>query len=113
MGRLALLVMLIGCGSDDPADSGYGANQEVPAQINCNDMCRRLVDCTFQLCDEKTNSTNYDDLQAGLYFDCTDACTDASLTTIDDSEWSCMFVETCREVLEHDSCNVAAHYTCD
>jgi hypothetical protein len=104
---------LIGCGSDSD-DSGYGANQPVPATITCSELCDRLADCVVTLCNENTSSTNYDGLQFELASECKTSCTDAALQSkLTVAKWSCIFTDTCRAVVEADSCMSDAHYTCN
>lgn len=108
------LAALVGCGSDEHPDSGYGANQPVPTTLTCNAICDRLVDCTVQLCNENTSSENYEILREELVAQCELGCTDADVQSgFTPMEWSCTFTDTCREMLDHDSCMTGTYYTCD
>lgn len=86
----------------------------VPATITCIDLCNRAADCAAQLCNENTNSTNYDEVEFDLATICKSTCTDADLQSkLTGAKWTCFFTDTCREVIETDSCMTDASYTCD
>lgn len=105
---------VVGCGSDGSDDSGYGANQPVPATIKCSELCDRLANCVVQLCNENTSSTNYDGLELDLVAQCKLGCTDAAVQSkLTVAQWQCLFTDSCREAVEHDSCMSDASYTCD
>src|SRR5262245_52827707 len=95
----------VGCGSDDHPDTGYGANETVPAPLTCSVLCNRLSDCVVQLCNEDTSSSRYDGLESFLVDDCLNGCTDDLVQSkFTAPEWSCMFTDSCRQIFEHDSC---------
>lgn len=113
--RLALcvLVAVVAC-DDSDGDTGYGANQPVPSAVTCMDLCERAVDCTVQLCNENTDSTDFDLLFGDLLDECEATCSDASIQgSFTAAKWECFFSDTCREVMENDSCAVSAHYSCE
>ena len=103
----------IGC-SDSHPDSGYGANKPVPATRTCSALCDRLADCSVRLCNENTSSSNYDFLESELSSQCQLNCTDAEVqSAFTAAQWSCTFTDSCRQVMEDDSCDTDASYTCD
>lgn len=106
---------VVGCGggSDGHPDTGYGANQPVPATETCVDLCQRLADCAGDLCDEDTNSTRYLDVESLLATSCESTCTDSQVqSAISSTTWQCIFQGTCREVFGEDSCHAMSHYNC-
>lgn len=112
---LALLVASVGCGGS-PAreDTGYGANQPVPATETCVDLCQRAADCAGDLCDEDSQSDRYLDLEPGLASSCESTCTDSEIqSSVPAAEWQCIFQDTCRQVFGEDSCHGMARYTCN
>jgi hypothetical protein len=106
-----------GGGSGAPAhpDTGYGANQPVPATENCTDFCTRAVSCGTQLCNEDTMSNSYTALAPLLMTECqTAACNDSVLAQITPANWQCYFQSTCRQVFEQNICHVSnARYSCN
>ncbi len=112
---VGLLAATLGCdGEERKPDTGYGANQPVPATMTCTDLCTRLVDCVVTLCNEDTRSTRYDALKTAFFADCVDnGCVDADLqsgTTA--TVWSCLFQSSCREVYDYAICERGAYYYC-
>ena len=117
---LALALVIAGaaaCGSSAPVhpDTGYGADQTVPATVNCTDFCTRAADCGGQLCNEDTMSTQYTALVPILIAECESAACNASvLAQITAADWQCYFQSTCRQVLGENVCHVAnTSYTCN
>jgi hypothetical protein len=109
-----MIVALVGCGADFHTDSGYGANTPVPPMRTCVALCERLADCAAQLCNEDTSSNDYDFLRSDLAFACTANCNDANVQIgLSAEEWTCMFTDSCREVVDYDECMIDATYTCD
>jgi hypothetical protein len=113
---IAVLAATFGCGSDGPPphpDTGAGAGQPVPATETCVDLCARLGDCVVILCDENTNSTQFEGFQDILASQCVSGCTDALvMSSINATAWSCVFQSSCRQVFEHDVCHTQANYHC-
>ena len=112
---LGMIMVAGGCGggSNTHPDTGYGADQTIPAVITCADFCQRSSDCLVDLCDEDKNTTEFQALQYPVMEDCESTCTDALLqTNFTQSEWSCLFQQSCREVLQDDVCHVQATYNC-
>ncbi len=108
-----LLTAALGCSQDGPGhpDTGVGANQAVPATIDCLDFCQRLSTCITELCDEDTSSTRYDAYTDLLMQSCESTCTEATLTaSISQANWQCTFVESCREVLEESACGPSSYH---
>lgn len=105
---------VVGCGgSDGRPDTGYGANQPVPAAETCVDLCQRLADCVIDLCDEDTMSTRFEGSQSLLAASCESTCTDAQVESgVSSSIWQCIFEDTCRQVFGEDSCHAMSHYNC-
>jgi hypothetical protein len=111
---LASILALCACSDDSHPDTGYGVNQPVPSTRSCEDLCERLADCVVQLCNEDTDSDRYEGAQSILALQCEASCTDATVqSSLTASEWACTFTDSCRQVLEHDSCATDASYTCD
>lgn len=112
----ALFSVSLGCGQSSApkhADTGVGANQPVPATIDCADFCQRIATCSAELCDEDTGTMNYDGLVELLQQECEMACTDATLTAkLSPANWQCTFVQSCREVLQDSACGQASSYSC-
>jgi hypothetical protein len=116
---LALAVATAACGSSSgpPApshpDTGYGANQPVPATVNCTDYCSRTVDCGTQLCNEDTMSTMYTALVPLASAACASACNAALLAQLTPG-WQCLFQSSCRQVLGENVCGTAnTKYSCN
>jgi len=105
------------CGSSAPShpDTGYGANQPVPATENCTDFCTRAADCGGQLCNEDTMSTQYTALVPILIAECESAACNASvLAQITAADWQCYFQSSCRQVLGENACHIAnSSYRCN
>jgi hypothetical protein len=102
------------CSDDGHPDTGYGAGQAVPATRTCMDICARLADCAVNLCNEDTSSSNYSGLEPSLADQCELSCSDAGLAAaFPQPKWDCAFTDSCREVFEHDSCEIDASYTCN
>ncbi len=111
---VTVLVVLVACGSDSHPDSGYGANTPVPPMRTCDALCERLADCAVQLCNEDTDSNDYDPLRTELVLSCTSTCSDATVESrVTAEEWTCIFTDSCREFADYDACMVDATYTCD
>jgi hypothetical protein len=96
-------------------DTGYGANKPVPATVNCTDFCTRLADCGADLCNEDTMSTSYTALVPILVSECeSSACNASVLAMITPANWQCYFQSSCRQVFEHNACQVSpSSYTCN
>jgi len=104
-----------GGGADGKADTGYGAMQQVPAKINCIDLCQREGDCFEHLCNEDTKSTRYTGAGSLLVSLCESSCTDDLLKSrlaSTPEKWSCLFQSSCRMAIGNDSCDADASYTC-
>jgi len=117
---LALALVIAGaaaCGSSAPGhpDTGYGADQTVPATVNCTDFCTRAADCGGQLCNEDTMSTQYTALVPILIAECENAACNASvLAQLTSADWQCYFQSSCRQVLGENACHIAnSSYTCN
>ena len=114
---LAAVAALAGCGSGSPVhpDTGYGANQPVPAPETCAAWCQRVVDCGLELCDEDHNTTTYQQEAPLVVAECQATCTDSLIqSSIPATAWTCLFTDTCREVLGQNSCQVPnASYKCN
>ena len=112
---LGIVLVAAGCGggTDTHPDTGYGADQTVPAVITCTDFCQRSSTCLVDLCDEDKNTTEFEYLQDPVTADCESTCTDAQIQTVfTQAAWNCLFQQTCREVLQDDACHVQATYSC-
>lgn len=116
---LGVMVTVFGCSSGSAnrkPDTGYGAGQTPPATMSCANLCPRLADCGAHLCDEDTNSMNYDALFNLLLPECqSSGCTDALLQmkfTAD--QWQCVFESSCRQVFDsaYDVCHGMSYYYC-
>jgi hypothetical protein len=103
-----------GGGSSHP-DTGYGANQSVPATVNCTDFCTRAADCGAQLCDEDTMSTSYTALVPILVSECENvACNASVLAMITSANWQCYFTSSCRQVFGQNVCHTPnTSYRCN
>jgi hypothetical protein len=105
------------CGGSAPGhpDTGYGANQPVPATVNCTDFCTRGADCGADLCNEDKMTTSYTALVPIVVAECENAACNASvLAMITLADWQCYFQSSCRQVFEHNACHVApSSYTCN
>lgn len=118
---LVLALLIAGAsacgGSSAPShpDTGYGANETVPATENCTDFCTRAADCGAQLCNEDTMSTQYTALAPILIAECENAaCSAAVLAQITAANWQCYFQSSCRRVLGDNACHISnASYTCN
>jgi len=109
----ALLLVAIAACADDHPDTGYGANQSIPP-ITCYAACTRLADCAVQLCNEDSGSSKYDGIEEALVDQCEIGCDDSALSSqLSASAWSCTFMDSCRQVFEHDACNTDATYHCN
>ena len=113
----ALFWMLGACGggAGSKPDTGYGAMQQVPANINCVDLCQREGDCFEHLCNEDTKSTRYTGAGALLVSQCEASCTDALLMSRLASapdKWPCLFQSSCRMALGEDACGADGSYSC-
>jgi hypothetical protein len=108
---------LAGCGSGTGGhpDTGYGANQSVPAPETCDAWCQRVVDCGVELCDEDSNSTAEQQVQPLLLAECQAVCTDSLIqSSIPATAWTCLFTDSCRQVFGQNSCHVPnASYKCN
>ncbi len=101
-----------GGGSRHP-DTGYGKDQPVPAEENCEELCGRLSDCGGHLCAEDTGNSGYIEMFEAVNAECLATCTDATVTSrIDADAWKCLFQSSCRQVLEADVCHAQANYHC-
>jgi hypothetical protein len=104
-------------GSSAPShpDTGYGANQPVPATVNCTDFCTRGADCGAHLCDEDKMTTSYTALEPIVIQECQNVgCSASVLAMITPADWQCYFQSSCRQVLEHNACNVSpSSYMCN
>jgi len=115
---LALLLAVAvaaACGGSAPGhpDTGYGANQPVPATVNCTDLCTRGGDCGAQLCNEDTMSTMYTVLAPLLISECESECNDTVLVQLTPANWQCYFQSSCRQVFEDNVCQTAnTKYSC-
>ena len=111
---IASLLAALGCGgSDGHPDTGAGAGQPVPPTVNCADFCHRLSTCGVTLCDEDTQSMQYDALQGLIEAQCNSTCDSSVEAMIDPAAWQCLFQSSCRQVLEHNACKVnPASYRC-
>jgi hypothetical protein len=95
-------------------DTGYGANQPVPATVNCTDFCTRTVDCGTQLCNEDTMSTNYTALAQLATAACASACNATVLAQFTPANWQCLFQSSCRQVFGENVCGTAnTKYSCN
>jgi hypothetical protein len=117
---LALALVVAGAaacgGSDDPRhpDTGYGADQPVPATVNCTDLCTRGADCGAELCNEDTMSTMYTQLAPLLTSECQSECNDTVLAQLTAANWQCYFTSSCRQVFGENVCQTAnTKYTCN
>ncbi|HVV52802.1 MAG TPA: hypothetical protein VHO06_24285 [Polyangia bacterium] len=104
----------LGCGSAaEHPDTGYGADQPVPATENCVDLCHRFVDCVADLCDENTDSTRYASTVPAEEPQCEATCTDAEVQArVTASMWQCIFQQTCRQVFAHNACQTDSSFEC-
>ena len=114
---LAMAATMLGCGgSDSPPrkpDTGAGAGLTPPATENCADLCQRLGSCVVTLCNEDTMSTRFDGFDTLLAEQCTASCTDAQVQSgISASSWQCLFVSSCRQVFDYDTCHAMSKYNC-
>jgi hypothetical protein len=116
---LALALVVTGaaaCGSSAPShpDTGYGANQPVPATVNCTDFCTRGADCGAQLCNEDTMSTMYTVLAPLAAAECESVACATVLAQITPANWQCYFQSSCRQVFGENVCGTAnTKYTCN
>jgi len=114
--RVVVVAIFVACGGDDKVDvpdSGYGQNTRVPTGRGCSALCGRAVDCTIHLCNEDTMTSGYGTLRASLEIECNATCDEAAVAQISDERWSCMFTDSCRMVLQDDSCDADGYYTCE
>jgi hypothetical protein len=105
----------LGCDTGPPAhpDTGYGANQPVPAVENCVDACQRIGDCSAELCSEDTNNPAYAGAAAAVAASCESTCTDTEvMSAFPLATWQCIFTDSCRQVFGEDSCHAMGHYNC-
>lgn len=110
---LPLLCALAGCGDRHP-DSGYGANTPVPSMRTCEALCARMADCFVQICNEDTSSNDYDGAEDVLTYSCSSGCNDADVQShFSDADWACIFMDSCREFVDYDACDLDVTYTCD
>jgi hypothetical protein len=109
------LVSAFGCGGEDRRpDTGAGSGQVVPATFDCAAFCQRLGDCVVILCNEDTNSTNYNGLGSLLSSQCEATCTEAILMSgLTTQNWQCLFQSSCRQVFDYDNCSAGANYHCN
>ena len=113
-GLLLGALIVTACGGDGSSDTGYGANQPVPATKNCEELCARLADCVVALCNEDTDSDRYTGLEDLLALDCESTCTDGQVETYFTAEkWSCVYDSSCREVFDYQECDPTTTYHCD
>ena len=103
-----------GCDGGGHPDSGYGANETPPSQVNCANLCARLVDCGGHLCAEDTGNTAYIDMFNSVLLDqCVSKCTDADVQSrITAVNWQCLYEMSCRKAIGEDVCHVQANYHC-
>jgi hypothetical protein len=112
---IAVVTAAAGCGgsSSGHVDTGYGANEAVPGTEDCIDFCQRFTDCGVDLCDEDSNSTQYQAFEPTLVTECELTCTDGDVqSTYSAAEWQCLFQKSCRQVFGEDACGGQAHYSC-
>jgi hypothetical protein len=114
---LAVVLMMVACGSSGGSghpDTGYGANQPVPATVNCVDFCTRAADCGTQLCNEDKMTTSYTALAPAAAAGCESACDSTVLAQFTPTIWQCYFQSSCRALAEQNVCHVSpAGYTCN
>jgi len=115
---IALTAALAGCGSSGGSngghpDTGFGANQPIPATETCTAFCQREVDCGIELCDEDTGTTTEQQFHSLLISECESLCTDSLIqSNVPSTAWSCLFTDSCRQVYGADACHVGASYSC-
>jgi hypothetical protein len=104
----------LSCDDSGPAhpDTGVGAGETPPATPNCLDLCLRGAACAGPLCNEDTMSTRYTALSDQLASLCGAVCGATQLPPITQTQWQCLFQQSCRQVFEHDVCGVDASYSC-
>ena len=104
-----------GAGGSGHPDTGYGANQPVPATVNCTDFCTRGANCGAQLCDEDSMSTAYTSLVPLVITECESAgCNASVLAQITTANWQCYFQSSCRQVFGANACQIAnTSYSCN
>jgi len=116
------LLGVVGCAGDDSADeaearkpdTGYGKGQPAPTVRTCTEFCARIGDCAAALCNEDTKSTRYDALEDALVFQCEGMCDESELNTqITETQWQCLFVDSCRQAIDYDDCHAGASYFCN
>jgi len=101
-----------GSDGDDVPDSGYGAQQAVPA-ISCDALCTREGDCSEHLCIENTNNPNLMGFGSAVAAICKAQCNEAALaSSINAQQWNCMFQSSCRAAVVHDVCHINASFYC-
>ncbi len=110
-----MVAMLVACSDDENnvPDSGYGQNTSVPMFQTCSALCDRAVDCTIQLCNEDTMSQGYETVRVWQEIECNESCDEAAVAQISAEKWSCMFTDSCRMVMQDDSCDADGRYTCN
>jgi hypothetical protein len=111
-----LLAWLALAGCDDgekKPDTGYGAGQSPPSTVSCAEFCRRAADCGGHLCTEDMGNDLYLDLFSAMESQCESTCTDSLLSSrVTNTNWTCLFKSSCRQVFDYDACNVQANYYC-
>lgn len=110
---LASALSACGGSADRKPDTGYGAAQTVPADVNCTALCERESDCFAHLCNEDTKSTKYTGLASLLADQCNATCSDTALKQkVTASAWACLFQSSCRMAIGEDVCDAMAKYEC-
>ena len=129
---VAAVSLAVGCGSSADAgdggvtgagggaggapahpDTGAGKNETVPSTRNCHDLCARFGACLVVLCNEDSSSTRFTDLGEFLAGQCEATCTDSlAQSALTPTQWSCLFMSSCRQVFEHDVCDAESSYYC-
>jgi hypothetical protein len=107
-------VGILACDGSSHPDSGYGANETPPSQVNCTNLCARLCDCGGHLCSEDTGNAAYIDMFSTVLLDqCVSTCTDANVQSkMTAANWQCLFQQSCRKAVGEDACHVQANYHC-
>jgi len=115
----ATFTAVTGCDQPAPSpavhpDTGIGAGETAPATIDCLDLCLRGAECVGDLCNEDKMSSAYTALAQELALQCSATCATnpPNLGSITQAQWQCLFQSSCRQVFEHDVCNVNARYSC-
>jgi hypothetical protein len=119
-GRLWLVgsvLFLLSCGgSSDGGEkehSDAGAGAPVPAEKTCTDLCKRIGDCVEILCNEDSMSSRYNGLGGLLATSCVGTCTSTNAENFNDTQWECLFTNSCRDVFGQDACGAGGSYSCE